>query len=309
MIRFLGKADTVLARFFSYTELRTKITSIFAFLMSLAYLFSVGQSLDARATLVFFASMILFDLATTAINNYIDTKTNGEVLPFERRKALGILLVLLLISASLGLYLVYLTDLLVLFMGGLCFLCGIFYTFGPVPISRIPLGEVLSGLFYGLFIPFLVLYINMPEGTYAEMELSLETVGIRIHVFPCFTVLLLAAAPFLTTANIMLANNICDLKKDILVGRHTLPYYLQSRAIDLFAWIYYAVYPVTLLLAGLSILHPICLLLLLTFFPVRKNIRQFRSLQDKRITFPLSIKNYLLIMGTNTLLIWLSGIL
>lgn len=299
----------MIARFLSYTELRTKITSIFAFLMTLAYLFYVEQPVNWRATVVFFVSMILFDLATTAINNYIDTRSNGETLPFERKKAFLILMILLAISSAFGLYLVYLTDLLVFFLGGLCFLCGIFYTFGPVPISRIPLGEFMSGLFYGVFIPLLMLYINMPEGTYLEMELSVENVGIQFHVYPCFTILLLSAAPFLTTANIMLANNVCDLEKDLLVKRFTLPYYLQGRALSLFAWLYYAIYPLTILLVVFSVLSPMTLLLLLTLFPVQKNIREFQRVQDKRITFPLAIKNYLIIMGTHTLLIWLSAIL
>ena len=89
-----------------------------------------------------------------------------QVLQFERRIALAIIYVLFGLSMALGLYLAYLTDIVVLLLGGLCFLAGVLYTYGPVPISRQPLGEVMSGVFYGLFIPFLLLYINMPEGTF-----------------------------------------------------------------------------------------------------------------------------------------------
>ncbi len=298
-----------MARFLSFTEVRTKITSVFAFLMAVAYLFYEKRPLNVKQTLVFFAAMILLDLATTAINNYIDTKTNDKTLPFGRRTAFMILLALLFASMALGIYLVYLTDLLVLFIGALCFLCGIFYTFGPVPISRMPLGEILSGLFYGFFIPFLILYINMPKGTYVEFELTAESIGIKIRLISCFTVLLLSAAPFLATANIMLANNICDMDKDILVKRYTLPYYLQGRALALFAWMYYAVYPAIIILTAIRALHPINLLLLLTVIPIKRNINKFMKVQDKEITFPLSIKNYIIIMGTNILLIGLSGFL
>ncbi len=72
-------------------------------------------------TLIFFAAMFLFDLTTTAINNYIDTKTNAQTLQFKRSIALAIIFVLLGTSTILGLYLVYLTDIVVLLLGGLCF--------------------------------------------------------------------------------------------------------------------------------------------------------------------------------------------
>ncbi|MDD5636036.1 MAG: prenyltransferase, partial [Atribacterota bacterium] len=133
-------------RFLSFIEIKTKITSIFAFLLALAYLFYIQQPINWRLTVIFFASMFIFDLTTTSINNYIDTKTNDQKLQFKRKTALLILLLLLSISTLLGLYLAILTDLVVLFLGGLCFLTGIFYTFGPIPISRLPLGEILSGL-------------------------------------------------------------------------------------------------------------------------------------------------------------------
>ena len=131
----------------SYVEIKTKITSVFAFLMTLAYLFSIGRSINLDKTLIFFAAMFLFDLTTTAINNYVDTKTNDQVLQFGRKTAFAIIIMLFTLSAALGLYLAYITDVVVLILGGLCFLCGVFYTYGPIPISRQPLGELFSGLF------------------------------------------------------------------------------------------------------------------------------------------------------------------
>src|SRR5690606_9027985 len=176
-------------------------------MLTIAYLLYRDQPIDWLRTLVFFFSMFLFDLTTTAINNYIDTKTNDQVLQFERRTAFAIICVLFALSTVLGLTLAYLTDAVVLLLGGLCFLTGVFYTYGPVPISRMPLGEVMSGLFYGLFIPFLLLYINMPEGTYLTLGLGWESINLELKVMPMISVLLLAVTPMCTTANIMLANN------------------------------------------------------------------------------------------------------
>jgi len=296
-------------RLLDYVEIKTKITSLFAFLMSMAYLFYRDQPINWKPTIVFFCSMFLFDLSTTAINNYIDSKTNGQKLQFERHTAKCVIYVMLATSISLGLYLTYITDLVILLAGGLCFLCGVLYTYGPVPISRQPLGEVLSGIFYGFFIPFLVLYVNMPKGTFLSYSISLKTVFLQLEIVPLITVGLLAVAPFCTTANIMLANNICDLKKDIAVKRHTLPYYLGENSLPLFSALYYMTYIATLLMTILKILSPLCLASILNIYWIRKNIKEFRYKQEKESTFIISIKNYIIIMGTNTMLIFISGLI
>ena len=301
----------MIGRFLSYIEIKTKITSISPFLMVLAYLFYIEQPIRWRVTWIFFGSMFLFDLTTTAINNYIDTKTNQQILQFQRNFALTILLALLLVSMALGLYLVILTDIVVLLVGGLCFIVGILYTFGPVPISRLPLGEIVSGVFYGFFIPFLLFYINMPEGTFLTFDCNTGsmTLLIRLNILPLFTVFLLSVAPMFTTANIMLANNICDLEKDIANKRYTLPYFIHDKALPLFAWLYYMTYFTTILMVLLNILAPIVLFSLLTIFFVQKNIKQFYQVQKKESTFLFSIQNYIIIIGTNTFFIFLSGII
>lgn len=300
----------MIKRFFNYIEIKTKITSLFAFLMTLAYIFYIEKPINWTLTLIFFVSMFVFDLTTTAINNYIDTKTNDQVLAFRRTTAKRIIFVLFAISTALGLYLAYLTDIVVLLVGALCFLCGVFYTYGPVPISRQPLGEVLSGLFYGLFIPFLLLYINLPKGSFISLNLDWETIQLSINVKTLITVILLSVAPVCTTANIMLANNTCDIEKDVAVKRYTLPYYLGTRtAVYLFAGIYYVAYLSILLMVIFRILHPVCLIALLTIFPAQKNISQFIEKQDKATTFMSAIKNYVIIMGAITLMIFISGLI
>lgn len=296
--------------FLDYVEIRTKITSIFAFLLSISFLFYLGRPINWQLTGLFFIIMFLFDLTTTAINNYIDTKDNGKELPFRRSSARGIIFSLLGVSIFLGLMLAYLTDFIVLLLGGLCFLCGIFYTFGPLPISRQPWGEVLSGIFYGFFIPFLLMYINMPAGSYFSVEGDWETITLQFQVFPIATIVLLAAIPTCTTANIMLANNICDLEQDILVKRYTLPYYLgKKKSLYLFAILYYCTYIAVILMVIVRILPPIMLISLISIILVQKNIRIFFENQIKQVTFIASIKNYIIIMSANVILILVSGLL
>ncbi len=298
----------MILKLLNYTEIKTKITSIFAFLMTIAYIFYLDKPINWKLTLIFFVSMFVFDLTTTAINNYIDTKTNHQTLDFKRSTALIIIYVLFMVSAGFGLYLAYLTDVVVLLLGGVCFICGVFYTFGPVPISRQPLGEVFSGLFYGLLIPFLLLYINMPEGTYLTLKPGLDLISLDMRVMPLVTVILLSVAPICTTANIMLANNICDVDKDISVMRYTLPYYLGNKpSLYLFAALYYIPYAAVIVMVAAGMLSPICLTALVTLIFVQKNISAFFKLQDKGKTFICSIKNYVIIMASITLVIFISG--
>jgi 1,4-dihydroxy-2-naphthoate octaprenyltransferase len=253
--------------------------------------------------LLFFAAMMLFDLTTTAINNYIDTKTNDQTLQFSRRSAFAIILILLGTSTALGLWMFMLTDAVVLLAGGLCFLCGIFYTFGPLPISRQPLGEILSGVFYGLLIPFILLYINLPAGSLLTLTYGAGVLALSVNVVPALELLLFSVIPVCVTANIMLANNTSDVKKDAAVGRHTLPYYLGLKAsLRLFAALYYLTYLALIAMVLIRMLPPVCLLALVTLIPVQKNIRVFFEKQDKEATFIVSIKNFIIIMTSVTVL-------
>ncbi|MDK2808021.1 MAG: 1,4-dihydroxy-2-naphthoate polyprenyltransferase [Clostridiales bacterium] len=291
----------MILRFLDYVEIKTKITSTFTFLLTLLFLLYQGRTLAWKETIVFFMAMFLFDLTTTAINNYIDSKDNGQILPFERKRARFLIYGLFAVSTGLGLYLAYETDLVVLVVGGLCFFCGVFYTYGPIPISRQPLGEVFSGFFYGAMIPFLLAYINSPEGTYLSYHLSVESISLELKVLSIGTLLLLCVTPFCVTANIMLANNICDLEKDITVKRYTLPYYIGEYALPLFAGLYYITYFASILMVVFRILPPIYLVSLLSMIPVQKNIHTFYQKQMKEETFVCSIQNFILIMGGNIL--------
>lgn len=305
----LNEGDCIIKRFFSYVEIKTKITSIFAFMLTIAFLIYRERHIDWKKSIIFFLSMFLFDLTTTAINNYIDTKTNDQVLQFRRRNALIIIYVLFAASSFLGLYLAYITDIVVLLVGGLCFLCGVFYTYGPVPFSRLPLGELLSGIFYGFFIPFLIMYINAPVGTFIEFYISMEKVTVHLMLYPIAAIVLLSIIPVCTTANIMLANNICDIERDKAVKRYTLPYYISRKSLYLFAFLYYMTYASMIIMVVLRILSPVLLLTLLTIWPVQSNINVFLKKQVKSETFVSAIKNYVIIMGADTLLIFISALL
>lgn len=300
----------MIKRFLSYIEIKTKITSVLTFLYVLAFLNYFKIPIQVLPTVVFFTAMFLFDLVTTAINNYIDTKTNDQTLQFKRRTARIIIYVLFALSVGISLYLVWLTDLVVLFLGMLCFLCGILYTAGPAPISRMPLGEPVSGIFYGFFIPLILVYINMPENSLLGYSYINHQLNITFDIPKMAVLILLCATPTFLTANIMLANNTCDVEKDVKVNRFTLPYYIgKKHAVRLFAVLYYLIYAVTVLLVVLQVVTPWYLLTFLTFPIVQKNISTFYKKQEKETTFHTAILNFIIIIAFNTLVAFILSLI
>lgn len=284
-------------RYFNYVEIRTKIASLLPFLLGLSYAAYAYRQVNGWSTVIFFLSMLCFDMATTALNNYIDTKTNAGDLPFARPTAKRIIFILLALATALGVLLAWRTGLVVLLSGALCFLIGIFYTFGPAPISRMPLGEAFSGLFMGFFIPFLVIYINAPTDRLVFYTLTEGVLQIGFRLPDLLKLALLCVTPICGIANIMLANNTCDVAHDVQVNRFTLPYYIgKKHAVQLFAALYAASYASMVAMAAFRILPAYSLISLLTLPLVWKNVRRFAERQSKSETFPLSVTNLVLTM-------------
>ena len=285
----------MLKKFLKYVEITTKITSVFAYLNTMLFILYQRQPVNVKLMVVFFIAMFIFDLTTTAINNYIDSKDYPEMLPIPRKSAFAAIIIMLSVSTILGLYLAYNTGIVVLLLGAFCFALGIFYTFGPIPISRIPLGEAISGIAYGMFIPFLMLYINNP-GNYLDLGFSWEMITLNIHVMPFISFFLFSLVTTFTTANIMLANNTCDIEKDEAVGRLTLAHYIGRKwAVRLYALLYYGCYASVALMVICGFLKPIALIFFLSLPLVIKNIHTFRKEQIKEKTFITSIKNFIVI--------------
>jgi 1,4-dihydroxy-2-naphthoate octaprenyltransferase len=281
-------------RFLHFVEIQTKIASVTPFCTGLSYALYVHKKINRKSTAVFFIAMLLFDMAATAINNYIDARASKSRVHFSDALSLGIIVFFTALSAVLGLYLTWLHGIPVLAAGVICFAAGIFYTYGPAPISRTPYGELISGGIMGFFIPFLAFFINAPENTFIEIESLFPVMSLRVNVITAAKLGFVSLPPACCIANIMLANNICDVERDVKLSRFTLPYYIgREKALRLFAFLYYAAYSTILVLSVLQIIPLFCLLSLLSFIPVRRNIRRFRMKQIKSETFPLSGVNML----------------
>lgn len=160
-----------LPTFLKLVEIRTKLASLFPFLIGLLFVIYRYDMFEPLNTAIFFSAMLLFDLTTTAINNYMDYKKalsedyrrESNIIGQENipeKRVVATIITMLAIASFLGIWLVFRTDLFVLVIGMLCFAIGIFYTFGPIPLSRMPLGEVFSGVTMGFGITFLAIYVN-----------------------------------------------------------------------------------------------------------------------------------------------------
>lgn len=299
--------------FLRLVEIQTKAASMIPFALGTLYALYRFHSFDAGKFLLMLVSLLSFDMATTAINNYYDFKkaqrtygygyeTHNPIVRHKLKEAVvvGVILILLVLAVGCGLLLVARTGLLVLALGGLSFMIGILYSFGPVPISRMPLGELFSGLFMGFVIIFISAYIQAGE---ALAVLSLDLQGGWVHFdLNLLEVLFLfgfSIPAVLCIANIMLANNICDVEEDIENRRYTLPVYIgKPNALLLFSTLYYASYADLVILLILGV-HPLLLLLVLpTLIPLRRNLAKFAERQEKGVTFILAVRNFMLLNGS-----------
>ncbi len=299
-----------LRTFLKLVEIQTKLASLFPFLVGLLFVIYRYDTFNLINTLIFFCSMLIFDLTTTAINNYMDYKKATTDDYRKRENIIGqeniplrlvrfTIISMLIIAAALGVLLVFRTDLLVLFLGIICFFIGVFYTYGPIPLSRLPLGEIFSGLTMGFGILFLTVYINAFDQGIAELMIEGRNLILHVDLILISEIIWVSFPCVFTIANIMLSNNLCDLEDDIKNNRFTLPYYLgKKHSIWLYNALYIASFIAILTAVIFNILPMVMLLCMVIILPVYKHMNQFSQKQIKSETFVLSLKNLILVNGS-----------
>lgn len=301
--------------FFRLVEIQTKLASLFPFLIGTLFSLFFFRSFDPVNTLIFFVAMIVFDMTTTAINNLMDYQKATSEEYRKNHNIIGqaaiseklvgqIILMMLLLASVLGIVLVFRTNLMLLLIGGICFLIGIFYTFGPVPISRMPLGEPLSGLTMGFGIFFIAVFVNDTEQALLNLTLQGPIFSMSGNLLSILTVFIVSLPQVFLIANIMLANNTCDLEQDIANHRYTLPYYIgRKRAVQLFNVLMYSCYTIIVIAVLLGWLPLVMLLILVTLVPIRKQLQAFNREQIKEKTFVVALKNLVMFSGTEIVLL------
>lgn len=293
--------------FLKLVEIQTKIASFTPFLMGNLYLFYNYSSFKITNFILMFISLLSVDMGTTAVNNYQDYlraekkegfnyEQHNAVVNYNLSKNTVRKTILFLFSAAVvtGLLLYIKTNVIVLMVGIISFIIGVLYTSGPVPISRTPFGEVFSGFTMGFFITFLAVYIH--NLSLINIFLEAESLILEIQYSAVFKIFIFSLPLIFGIANIMLANNICDIEDDLENNRYTLPIYLsRTVSLKLFRYLYYLSYLSILISVIFNILPLISLLALLSIFKVQQNIKDFEKKQTKKDTFILAVNNFIII--------------
>lgn len=295
--------------FLKLVEIQTKTASVISFLLGSIYVVYRFKQFNPINFFIMFASLLCIDMATTAINNYMDFKkankksgfgyeTHNAIVRYNLKESsvVTVISLLLLTGAGLGVVLVLRTNIVILLIGAISFAVGILYSFGPIPISRTPFGEVFSGLFMGLIIPFLAVYIHVYDSDLLRVGLTSGLLTVTVNLIEMIYILLLSLTSVTGIANIMLANNICDMDDDLTNLRYTLPIFIgKKNALYVFSGLYYCGYAAVAVLVILQVLPILSALTILTLLAVQKNIRKFYKLQTKKDTFVVAVKNFSLV--------------
>jgi 1,4-dihydroxy-2-naphthoate octaprenyltransferase len=312
-----------ISSFLKLVEIQTKVASVLPFLTGIAFCYYRYKEFDVLRLGLFFLSMLCVDMATTTINNYWDYKKavlkegfnyeshNAIVSDQLKEKQVQVIIgVLLSMGVLFGLALFLLADWVILIIGILAFGIGVLYSYGPVPISHTPLGEVISGTMMGGFIFFIVNYIQIFERGYINYYMEQRTFYLAVNMKEMIIIIFIALPLIFLIANIMLANNICDMEDDLVNRRYTLPAYIgKKHALHLFV-LFIIVSYLNILIGIMMRWLPISsLLVFLTIIPVYKGVKEFMKEQVKSKTFVVSVKTFAFISGSYMASIFLSIII
>lgn len=306
--------------FLELVEIKTKIASVFPFLIGVVFSLTYFNEWNGVNTLLFFIGMIVFDMTTTAINNLMDfKKAKSEAYKLEtnvigreglsERKVGQMIIGMLLCTLLIGVILSIKTGWLLLVMGGLVCFIGIFYTFGPIPLSRMPLGEIFSGVTMGLGIFAITVYINTPiqKVFYLDLDFKVGVFALTGNLWGTLAMILASLPLIFTIADLMLANNLRDLEDDIKNHRYTLVYYIgREWGIVLFQSLMYGSYVALLLGLLLGVFQWPIVLVFATLPKIYKNLQEHRASFPHPRSFGYGIKNLVLFNSAYLLSLFLT---
>ena len=232
-----------ITQFNRIVEIRTKIISMGTFLAGSLYALVITHSFSVPRFIVMLFAVLCVDMGTTGFNSYFDytSGTDTASLNFEKDKvlvhegvspllALLISLGLFFIAALLGLFLASWTSYYLIVAGAISMGVGFFYTGGPFPISRTPLGELFAGGFLGTVLFVISFYVQ-------SLDVTLEAVIVSIPLL-------------MLIGMILTVNNTCDKEADIQAGRKTLTILLPPSLNTLLLQIeFYGAFLLTIILA------------------------------------------------------------
>lgn len=294
--RYLMKS---VKEFFILTRVYSVVTSVMPALLGMMFAALYYHQFQIGPSILLFVAVVAFHLAVNVHNTIVDyykyqsqpqifkNSVNNilNVRQITPRHAKTVAIVLTLISAIIGFYLVFRTGVFVLIIGILSFLIGYFYSGGLKSISYSPFGEVVSGLTMGYNISLLAVYVNLAGSEAFEWNFIIKTA-------------LVSLVAVFAISNIMLANNISDANEDEKVGRHTIVAYIGQKN-SLLMWIVcyvlgYVAVIASVILGYLPLYSLIAIVLTMPLVII--NSIKFVKRPNKVVTFVNSVKNAQILM-------------
>lgn len=276
--------------FFELVELKAKVASVLPFFLGICFSWYHYQTIHLFYVLIYFVAMFIFNMAVDILDNYNDYhhakeghdyKKNTNIIGRENLSLSMLrrwIILMVVLSASIGIGLSFIVGYPLLLMGIYCYVIGIFYSSGPKPLSSLPLGELFSGFTMGFMITLICVYIN----TFEQFSWDVSTVG---------SIFLVTLPNTCLIANLMLANNICDLEEDEKNQRFTLVHYLgKKRALQLFIALIVLAFISIVMSLFLQIIPLVTGLTFLTLPFVIKQMKLFLNEQIKTKTFICAVR-------------------
>ena len=195
----------------------TWVASLFPALFADFYCWQQGMGLTWQKGLMLIVACVLLQSAVNCMNDYFDfikgtdsasdhVEVNDAVLVYANiapKSALILGIVYMAAGAALGLASCRGSGIVPVIIGIIGAAAIISYSGGPVPVSYLPIGEIVSGVVMGGLIPLGV--AGCADG--------------GIH----WEILLYALPMIIGIALVMMSNNGSDIEKDRKSGRRTLP--------------------------------------------------------------------------------------
>ncbi len=260
---------------------QTWIASIMPVFFSVVYCaISYSGTLNLLNAFILLVICNCMQSASNVLNDYLDfvkgtdTEQSTTDDKFEAalvynkvnpKAVLALFFVLLAVALGLGIYLVTLTSPLLLVIGIIGAVVVVLYSWGKVPISYLPVGEIIIGGVMGLLMPLACCYVLS----------GVLDAGVLVAAFPIAWGI----------GMILATNNTCDIEKDIEANRNTLAVTLgREKAVTRYRQ------AVLIWLAIVSVLVavfytnglPIIILMIMALFPLLRAVKNNPFIQATR---------------------------
>lgn len=219
-----------LADLLQIVDIRTKIVSVSSLAIGTAYAVYATHTFSLGVFAAMLLATLLVDMGTTGFNSYYDFVHGVDRVDTDLEKskvlvqrgiepavALRVSWLLFALAALVGLVLGALVDWRLVLVGGACMIVALLYSGGPLPIARLPVGEIFAGGLLGVVLIAIAAFVQTRALDPRVLWLGLPS-GMLI-------------------ATILSVNNACDIDGDTRAGRRTLAIVLgRGRAGRIIGW-------------------------------------------------------------------------